>query len=83
MSVVRAWAYVSRFFPCEVDMISNYVYIGGNSKLIEFKSDIFAEDVAVWYSTSLQDGAQESILVKLLIDSIHLIPFPLQTLIFP
>ena len=55
----------------------------GNSRLIEFKSDIFAEDVAVWYSTSLQDGAQESILVKLLIDSIHFIPFPLQTVIFP
>ena len=39
-------------------MISNYVFSAGNSKVIEFESDIFAEDMAVWYSTSLQDGAQ-------------------------
>ena len=51
--------------------------------MMEFESDIFAEDIAFWYSTSLQDGAQSSILVKLLIVSIHFIPFPSQTVTFP
>ena len=43
-----------------MDMISNYAFSNSNvrSKIIEFESDIFAEDVAIWYSTSLQDGAQ-------------------------